>query len=98
MSINETMNKLLKNEPIETNFKNVTVRLSFKHYARLKALSTPTNQSLSGLLKVLSEQAIDDGFDFYLSTLKDDDAVDVHVSVEEMIRDLSIDHQIESAG
>jgi predicted DNA-binding protein len=69
MSIDNIVKKLLKGEHSEPEFKTLTVRLSLQHYATLKLLAPELGQSVSGLLRILSEAAIADAEHSYISSL-----------------------------
>lgn len=92
MSIDNTVKKLLTGELSEPNFKSLTVRLSLEHYAALKLLAPQLNQSVSGLLRILSEQAIAEAEQSYISVLTNpQDGSDFLHAVSDLVRELQVE-------
>jgi hypothetical protein len=78
MSISKLVENLLRDEgSVDQGVKPVTIRISYQKYAELCALSKNLGQSPSGLLKLLSETAIDECLDSYMSIIPAD-AADLH--------------------
>lgn len=98
MSIDNIVKKLLTGEHSEPELKSLTVRLSLQHYATLKLLASHLGQSVSGLLRILSEAAIADAEQSFISALKDNpqSAANFLHSVQDLVSELQ--EEVDAAG
>lgn len=97
MSIDNIVKKLLTGEHSEPECKALTVRLSLQHYATLKLLAPELGQSVSGLLRILSEAAIADAEQSYISALSNpQDTQNFLYSVQDLVSELQ--KEVDSAG
>jgi len=97
MSIDNIVKNLLTGEHSEPEFKTLTVRLSLQHYATLKLLAPELGQSVSGLLRILSEAAIADAERSYISVLSNpQDGANFLHSVQDLVSELQ--KEVDAAG